>query len=181
MIKVEAAMFYPNVNGMPIITSSGVVIASALLPVFAAAAAIASPVEREAYTALGAAVGTFLAVAYMRIKDPSRVSFMALAFTGVSTLFVGWILPEPLAWWAVWMGWLNEPAIESLPRKMWAVAALACSLAGTTLILTGIYWFQKKMPSLILREETATVRLSDDTELELKRTKFKRGHNKAPE
>lgn len=165
---------------MPVIsTSSGLVLLAALLPVAAAPIAL-SPGEVTAYTLAGALVAAFLAVAYMRIKSPAKQAYWSLAFTVVSTIAVGWLVPEPLAWAAVRMGKLTAADVETLPRQMWAAAGLFWGMSGTTTILTSIYWIQKKLPSLLLSEEVATVQLPDGALLEIKHTKAAQPETPAP-
>lgn len=157
---------------MPILTtSSGLVLLAALLPIAAAPIAL-SPGEVTAYTLAGALVAAFLAVAYMRMRAPKmRDRFWPLAFTTVSAICVGWIIPEPLAWWAVRKGAFTASEVETMPRQIWAGLGLLWGLCGTTVILASIYWAQKKLPSLILQEETASIDLPDGAKLEIKHTK----------
>ena len=158
---------------MPILTtSSGLVVLAALLPIAAAPIAL-SPGEVTAYTLAGALVAAFLAVAYMRMKAPKmRDRFWPLAFTVVSAIFVGWIIPEPLAWWAVRKGVFTGSEIEAMPRQIWAGLGLLWGLSGTTVILTAIYWAQKKLPALMTQEEDLPpIELPDGGRLEIKHTK----------
>lgn len=156
---------------MPVIsTSSGLIVLAALLPIAAAPIAL-SPNEVAGYTFAGAAVAAFLSVAYMRIKAPSRVSFWPLAFTVVSAIVVGWLIPEPLAWSAVRAGKLTAAEVETLPRQLWAAAGLFWGLSGTTLILTAIYWIQNKLPGKVTNEEIVAVPLQGGGQLEIKHTK----------
>lgn len=137
---------------MPVITSSsGFLFLSAVTPVFAAAAAISSPRQIEAWTLFGATIAMFLAVAFAWIRA-HKVRRENVVFTALSAVSVGWLLPEPLAWTLVKMGWLAEGTVEGFPAKLWALLGLACGLSGTTLVLLYIHWSQNRLPGLILKE-----------------------------
>lgn len=159
---------YPK---MPVITTSGLAAVSSMLPAFAAAAAIAPPGRIDAYTAFGAAMATFLMYTYLRTRAMRLGSYWSQAFTCLSALFVGWLLPEPLFWWMAHLGWLKPDVIESMPLKVWGCAALACGLSAPTLILIVIYWAQQRLPGLfrVTEEEVATVQLSDQTTMAITR------------
>lgn len=149
---------------MPVITTSGLAALSSMLPVFAAAATIATPGFIAAYTAFGASMAAFLMYSYLRVRMIGN--FWSQAFTCLSALFVGWLLPEPLAWGFSHMGWIRAEVVESMPLKAWGCIAMACGLSAPTLVLVVIYWAQQKLPGLFkVREEdvVATVQVSDKT------------------
>jgi len=157
---------------MPIITTSfGILIVASLMPAFAAVSTImANPYRIEGFTALGALVSMFLALAYLRIQAPQLGNnFWYTGFTCVSTFFIGWTLPEPLAWSLVNYGWLKPETVESFPLKMWSVASLACGLAGTTLVLYTMLWVRHRLPGK-LDEVTSIARMpiSSTTDLEMR-------------
>jgi len=155
---------------MPIITTScGILSIAALLPSFAAAAIIVNPLHVEGFTALGSLVAVFFALAFLRIQAPHLGSFGNLAGTCIITLFTGWLLPEPLLWAAVNYGWMHAETLTSMPLKIWALLALICGLAGSTLVIYVISWIKHKLPGK-LDEVTSVARvpLSSTTDLEMR-------------
>lgn len=170
---------------MPVITTaSGMLAFASILPIFAAASTIATPNQIEGFTLTGALVAMFLALCYLRIKAPQLGNNISnLGFTCLSTVSVGWILPEPLAWWLVRIGWFHAETVADFPRKMWALGGLGCGLCGSTLILFAIHWAQSRLPKLLEEKVTlATVRTSPDSEIRIERARLpKAGESDSPE
>ncbi len=161
---------YTSPQKMPVIeTSSGVVLIAALLPI-AAAPAVVSPDAVAAYTLIGALLAVLLAVSYMRMNAKTAWNYPQTAFTIVSTLAVGWLVPEPLAWWASRKGWVTPDEIETIPKQAWALTALAFGIGGSTLILTGMHWWRQRFPKAF-EEESARVQLPSGSEFLISRTK----------
>lgn len=157
-------------NPMPVLTTaSGILSIAALMPGFAAVTIIVNPLRVEGFTALGALVAVFFALAFLRIQAPHLGSFYNIALTFIITLFTGWLLPEPLLWWAVKCGWMHQETLESMPLKIWALLSLICGLAGSTLVIYAISWIKHRLPAK-LDEVTSVARvpLSDTTDLEMR-------------
>lgn len=155
---------------MPIITTScGFLTIAALMPTFAAVAIIVNPLHVEGFTALGSLVAVFFALAFLRIQAPQLGSFGNLALTCVITLFTGWLLPEPLLWWMVKYGWIDTETLASMPLKVWALLALICGLAGSTLVIYIISWIKNRLPGRLDQvTSVARVPLSRTTDLEMR-------------
>lgn len=173
----------PIQEHMPVITtSSGFLAMLAFAPVLAAATAVVTPAQIDAYTMVGATIAMFLAMAYLWVKAPG-LKLVNVFFTGLSAFAVGWLLPEPLAWGLAHMGWLNDTTVAGFPRKLWGLLGLVCGLSGTTLVLVSIYWAQSRLPDMLLRkgeDEVARVRWRGGSEVEIKKIAHPDSENKTP-
>lgn len=161
-------------ESMPVITtSSGMLTLASILPIFSAASTIVTPNQIEGFTLTGALVAMFLALCYLRIKAPKLGNNISnVGFTCLSTVSVGWILPEPLAWWLVRINWLHAETVADFPRKMWALGGLGCGLCGSTLILFAIHWAQSRLPQLLEEKvPLATIPTSPDSEIRIERVR----------
>lgn len=120
---------------MPVVTSStaGLYLATSFSTVLVAAMAVVTPNQIEAYTLWGATFAVFLTFLHLRSNNP-RMTFMAIGWHVVATGAMGWLLPEPLVGMLMKWGWIHLDNWEFIPKKVWALLALVCGLAGVTLI-----------------------------------------------
>lgn len=123
---------------MPIgtISASMVLLSAVGIPLVATSTITGAP---DSFTLLGATFAVFCIVAYLRMKQP-QTGVWALLFNAVSTVAVGWMLPEPVAQYVFH---------ADLSNKAWAALAFFTGLGGGSLVTAFIVVSNKRLPAAV--------------------------------